>query len=454
MYQESNQRMKISETRPDLAAAILFTLITTLFLLPAAGIAQGGLELDSISVIKRDWKPFKIAVGDFKVTGELSLEADSLARAIQKIVTNDLDFHIFFDTIPKVQFYLDTWEIKEITPEVWLRMGADYLVEGDVEVVDAEVKVLYKISELSPRIQELTSEKLKTTKANYRRIAHMIGDAAVEHITAEKGFFTTRIAYVSSASGNKELYLCDYDGANQIKITDDRTLNLSPAWDRKEDRLLFTTYRTGKMEVWERDIRTGKSQPISAYSGSNNAAEVSPDNKEIAITLSKDGNSELYVLDRKGKIKRRLTSLPSIEVSGSWSPTGREIAFASDRSGQPQIYIMDSEGFGVTRLTYDGKYNDSPRFSPTGDVIVFVSRGEDGKFQVCTIDVTGQNMQRLDQTGSNENPHWSPDGWHLVYTKYTRQSSDVYIMDRFSQKTRKITSDGKSSNPAWQPFVN
>jgi TolB protein len=207
------------------------------------------------------------------------------------------------------------------------------------------------------------------------------------------------------------------------------------------------------MEVWERDIRTGKSQPISSYQGSNNAAEVSPDNKEIVITLSKDGNSELYVLDRKGKIKRRLTQLPSIEVSGTWSPTGREIAFSSDRSGQPQIYIMDSEGFGVTRLTYEGKYNDSPRFSPKGDVMVFVSRGEDGKFQVCTIDVTGQRFLRLDQSGSNENPHWSPDGWHLVFCKYQGKTNDLYIMDRFSQKIKKITSDGQSSNPAWQPYI-
>ena len=428
----------------------IFVLVNVLLLMHAAT-AQ---TVDIYEGIKKGtWKPNKIAVSDFKVTGQLSLAADSLAKALQKVVTDDLDFHIFFDTIPKSQFYLDVWEIKEITPEIWQRMGAEYLVEGDVEIAGNDVKVVYRIYDLKGRINELTSEKLSTSITNHRRLAHMISDAAVEHIAAEKGFFTTRIAYVSSVTGTKELYLCDYDGANSIRITDDKTLNLSPAWDRKDERLLFTTYRTGRMEVWERDVRTGKSQAISAYQGSNNAAEVSPDNSEVVITLSKDGNSELYVIDRKGKIKRRLTQLPSIEVSGTWSPTGREIAFVSDRSGQPQIYIMDSEGFGVTRLTYEGKYNDSPRFSPKGDVVVFVSRGEDGKFQVCTIDVTGQNFIRLDQTGSNENPHWSPDGWHLVFCKYQGKTNDLYIMDRYSQKIKKITSDGKSSNPAWQPYI-
>ena len=445
-----NRRTGISLMRQNIVLAMIIALVNIFWLIPR-GNAQS-LDIAE-QIVKKTFKPYKIAVGDFRVAGQLSLAADSMSKAIQKVVTDDLDFHIFFDTIPKSQFYLDVWEIKELTPDVWQRMGADYLVDGEVELVGGEVKVFYHIYDLNPRIVELTSEKLSTSLANHRKIGHMIADAAVEHIAAVKGFFTTRIAYVSSATGSKELYLCDYDGANSIRITDDKTLDLSPAWDRKEERLLFTTYRTGRMEVWERDVRTGKSVPISAYPGSNNAAEVSPDNREIAITLSKDGNSELYVLDRKGKIKRRLTQLPSIEVSGTWSPTGREIAFSSDRSGQPQIYIMDSEGFGVTRLTYEGKYNDSPRFSPNGDVIVFVSRGEDGKFQVCTIDVTGQHFLRLDQTGSNENPHWSPDGWHLVFCKYQGKTNDLYIMDRFSQKIRKITSDGQSSNPAWQPYI-
>lgn len=430
----------------------MFLLMVFAGLSAATSLRAQGLDI-ATAIRRGTWKPYKIAINDFKVVGAFSLQADSLARALQKIVTDDLDFHIFFDTIPKDQFYLDVWEIKEILPEIWQRMGADYLIDGEVEVTGDEVKLLYRISELTPRVQEMTSEKLKTSVANHRRLAHLVGDAAVKQIAASEGFFTTRIVFVSSASGHKELFVSDYDGANPIKITEDRSINLSPAWDRKQDKFLYTTYKTGRQEVWERDVRTGKSTPVSTYPGSNNAAEVSPDNDEIVITLSKDGNSDLYVLDRRGKVKRRLTDLPSIEVSGSWSPTGREIAFASDRTGQPQIYIMDSEGFGVTRLTYEGKYNDSPRFSPTGDVIVFVSRGENGRFQVCTIDVTGQNFLRLDQTGSNENPHWSPDGWHLVYTKYRGQSSDIYLMDRFSKKFKQITSDGKSSNPAWQPFV-
>jgi TolB protein len=283
----------------------------------------------------------------------------------------------------------------------------------------------------------------------------MVGDAAVRQIAAEKPFFTTKIAYASTTSGRKEVWLCDYDGANAMRLTNDQSIALSPCWDRKEDKLLYTTFKHGSAEVWELDIRSGKNRPISAYSGINSAPSISPDNDEIAITLSKDGNPDLYILNRKGEVKRRLTDLPSsIESGASWSPTGQEIIFSSDRTGTPQIYRVDPDGIGITRLTYEGKYNDSPDYSPLGDAIVYVARGADGDFQICTIDTKGSDFSQLDQTGSNENPHWSPDGWHVVFCKQVGAKYDLYIMDRFKKKIKKITSDGKSSNPAWQPFAD
>lgn len=439
----------------QLSARLLrFVLLTLLILFGGAGtaLAQKGLDV-SLQIKKGTWSPYKIAVGDFKVSGEWSLTADSLAAAVKKIVADDLDFHIFFDTIPVNQFYIDVWEIKEITPEVWARMGADYLVDGTVELKGDDFVVAYHIYELRPQVREMKDEKLRTKRGNMRRIAHMVGDAAVKQIAVEKPFFTTRIAYVCANSGRKEIWLCDYDGANAMRLTNDQSITLSPCWDRKEDKLLYTTFKRGNAEVWELDIRTGKTTPISTYPGINSAAAISPDNDEIAITLSKDGNPDLYILNRKGEIKRRLTDLPSsIESGASWSPTGQEIIFTSDRTGSPQIYRVDPDGIGITRLTYEGKYNDSPDYSPLGDAILYVARGADGDFQICTIDTKGTDFTQLDQTGSNENPHWSPDGWHAVFCKQVGAKYDLYIMDRFKQKIKKITSDGKSSNPAWQPF--
>jgi TolB protein len=207
--------------------------------------AQKGIDIKG-AIRTGTWNPYKIAVGDFKVVGDWSLAADSLAAAVKKVVTDDLDFHIFFDTIAVNQFYIDVWEIKDLTPEVWARMGADYLVDGTLELKGDDVVAAYQISELRPRVQGMKDEKLRTKRGNIRRIAHMIGDAAVRQIAAEKPFFTTKIAYSCAVSGRKEIWLCDYDGANAMRLTNDQSIALSPCWDRKEDRLLYTTFKHGQ----------------------------------------------------------------------------------------------------------------------------------------------------------------------------------------------------------------
>ena len=439
-------------------ATMLFSLLL-LLCLGGTLAAQSGIDLRA-RIETGQWHPYRIAIGDFGVAvdslqePECWHESDSLRLLVKRVVTEDLDFHVFFDTVSVKQFYLDVWEITEITPLVWFRMGAEYLVDGTVELDGDDLIIEYFVTELLKGgvTNELKRERLKSKADNYRRIAHIVANEVVLRTAAEEPFFTTKIAFVSKATGHKEIYVCDYDGANVKRLTADQTINLSPAWDRREHKILYTSYRRDKQQIWELDIRSGKTRLVSNYPASNNAAAVSPDNKELLVSLSKDGNAELYILDRDGKTKRRLTRIPSIEVGASWAPSGNLIAFQSDRSGSPQVYTMDPEGLNVQRLTFESNYNDSPDFSPKGDEVVFVSRGRNGRFQICTVDITGRNFTPLDQSGSNENPHWSPDGWHLVYCKRIGSQTNLYIMDRFGKRLKQITFDGKSSNPAWQPF--
>lgn len=427
-------------------------LISVALLCAVSAQGQSGIDIRT-GIMTGQWNPYKIAVDDFKIAGDSSVGADTMAAKVKKVIVDDLDFHVFFDTVTAKQFYLNVWEIEEITPLVWYRMGAEYLVSGSVEVKGSELKVDYLIRELfqDGSTNELKSATFRTDAGSYRRLAHMIADRVVEHVAAERPFFTTRLVYISKATGSEEVCVCDYDGANPVRLTADNSLNISPCWDSRGDKVLFTSYRRGKQQLWEHDVGSGKEKLIANYELSNLDAAVSPDNKEILLSLSKDGNAELYVLDREGKTKRRLTRIPSIEVGASWSPTGNLIAFQSDRSGSPQIYLMDSEGLNVQRLTFEGVTNDSPDFSPLGTSIAFVTRGANGDFQVSTIDVTGENFRVLEQNGSNENPHWAPDGWHLVYSKQVGSDKDLYIMDRFGNKRRRVTFDGESFSPAWQP---
>ncbi|HTM57993.1 MAG TPA: hypothetical protein VL123_06215, partial [Candidatus Udaeobacter sp.] len=164
-----------------------------------------------------------------------------------------------------------------------------------------------------------------------------------------------------------------------------------------------------------------------------------------------DGNAEIYLLDARGGSARRLTDNRGIDTSPSWSPTGREIAFTSDRSGTPQVYVMDRDGGNVRRLTFDASYTDSPAWSPKGDRIAFVARTSDGfEIDVCKAD--GSDLRHVVTGGSNENPHWSPDGRHLLFASNRGGATGLYVSDLDDRPPRKLDLGALvASSPAWSP---
>ena len=175
---------------------------------------------------------------------------------------------------------------------------------------------------------------------------------------------------------------------------------------------------------------------VSSRPGLNMGAALHPSEDQIALALSHQGSSDIYLLNgSSGDIQRRLTRSRGIDISPTWSPSGDQIAFISDREGTPQIWLMDRDGSRQRRLTFQGKYNQSPRWSPDGKLIVFTGRDERYVFDIFTISVENGEVRRLTQNqGSNEDPTWSPDGRHIAFVSSRSGRSEVHIM----------TSDGRS----------
>lgn len=83
-----------------------------------------------------------------------------------------------------------------------------------------------------------------------------------------------------------------------------------------------------------------------------NVGAQAPQMAQIAFVSSRDGNSEIYVMDTDGKNQRNLTNNPAIDVIPAWSPDGQKIAFTSDLNGEDfEICIMGADGKNPIRLT-------------------------------------------------------------------------------------------------------
>jgi TolB protein len=431
----------------------IFFAVITVILFVEAEIADAKIYIDIHSPSARK---LPIAIAPFKNLGTTP-DKENISSRLHEILTQDLELSGFLQTIDPKSF-IENPQIAGITSDKinwsdWSTIGAEALVKGGFTI---EGKVLM----MEGRLFDVVQGKFITGKRYYGKVddlplmIHKLANEIIYQLTGEQGIFETRIAFVSTASGNKEIYLTDADGENRQKITTHRSICLSPAWSPDGKKLVFTSYKRGNPDVYLKDILYGNEKVISQEKGLNISPAFSPDGKKIALTLSlEDGNSELFLIDLEGHKLDRLTTNWGADVSPAFSPDGKKIAFVSDRSGSPQIYVLNLEDKSVKRLTFEGNYNASPDWSPRGDKIAFC-RMTGNKFDIYIMDVEGHNAQRLTSLGSNEDPSWSPNGQYIIFSSNREGSKKLYIMLANGANQKRITSGkGEDTSPAWSPMA-
>lgn len=278
-----------------------------------------------------------------------------------------------------------------------------------------------------------------------RKVAHYICDEITYFLIGERGIATTRFLFCRRSGESKDLYVIDYDGFGERRLTRGE-LAVSPLW-LDTGRLLYTSYKRGNPDCYAIDLGAGKKSLMSYRKGLNLASSYLPSQDLVAMTLSIKGNSEIYLLDPSGKAAMRLTRNRAIDCSPSWAPNGSELVFVSDRTGTPQVYVMDKFGGNVRRLSR-GSYNTAPAWSPTGESIAYVAR-EGGLYRLKLATPDGLTEQILfDDYYSYEDPSWAPNGKHLAATvKYAGEPWIVVIDTETGEKRRLVRGEFASWSP-------
>ena len=432
----------------DKTRALGWTALLCVALLQATSSVEARIYID---INAPSIQKFKIALPDFKNFSTRG-EHPELAARLPEILSNDLDLCGFFSPMDKAAFLEEedlALTLEKIRFRNWSVIGADLLLKGAYTCIGRSLEVEIRLFDVFQGRQILGKRALGDI-SHYRHLMHRLGNEIIKKLTGQEGIFLTKLAFVGTASGHKEIYVSDYDGHNVRQITADRSIALLPRWSPDGNRLTYNSYKDGTGPVlYMRNMATGVSRRISGRKGLNIGASWAPNGKLLALTLSIKGNPDIFAIDLEGKIKKRLTSNWSIDVSPAFSPDGTKVAFVSNRSGSPQIYVLDLDTGREERLTFEGNYNTSPSWSARNR-IAFVSMTE-GHFDIYTMDPDGGRLKRLTENqGNNEDPCWSPDGRYLVFSSNREGRYHLYIMMAHGENQKRITSmKGDQTAPSW-----
>ena len=410
--------------------------------------------------------PPKLAIAGFI---PLSSDAETVAaaRTITDVLRADIEYEREYYLIPKdmIATVPKFTAIDQVPLDRWKELQADGVLVGTVAKTGTGVLVQVRLIKVATG-ETAFGKQYSGAIANPRRYAHTIWDEMYKDQMQGHGVARTRLTFssdrdaerIQGPSGNRdvqEIYIADYDGANPIKVTNTRTLNITPTWSPDNQAIAYTSYRpSGGMGTFQdivvSHIRIGKREtPANGDPRKQNYLPIwSPDGSKIAFTTNRDGNPEIYVMNKDGSGVRRMTNSPGIDVSPTWSPTGGQLAWVSDRTGTARIYIMDADGSNHRVLINEECFRPTWASGKFNEIAYAGKSGPGYDIKIYSF-AEGTSRRITDGIGSNESPAFSPNGRHIAFTSTRNGKVQVYTIARDGNDLRQITREGNNKYPNW-----
>lgn len=445
-----SQRRNLPRTCGVLAIRVLSLLGIAAGLLAGPVIAQTPLRIDITGIGSRQ---IPLAVAPF----DASEPSKNLSRTITDVIRANLARSGAFSIVDAGDPQPALNERSPVEPlfAQWKQMGAQALVVGS-NSLSAEGRLESRFILLdTSRNASLGGLAISApaSELEARRTGHRISDFIYEKLTGEPGFFATRLAFVRKDGALYSLVVSDSDGQNTQVALRSREPIISLSWSPDGTRLAYVSFeeRNGinKPIVYVHTLATGRRSIVANERGSNSSPAWSPDGKSLAVVLTRDGNSQIYLVNADGTGLRRVTRTNGIDTEPTFTPDGKEIYFTSDRGGSAQIYRVSIDGGEARRVTFGSGFNARPQVSPDGKHLAFVTRRERA-FRIAVLDLVSQQETLVSEGPKDDSPSFAPSSKWVIYSSRLEDRSVLSAVSLDGKLRTRLSADSAEvKGPAW-----
>jgi len=367
---------------------------------------------------------------------------------------------------------------------VFMVSGSRYRSCRTPDGSDVDMKFILKINQNKTKSEKLVSKQLLLTVADNNGVPlfpiklslrkgrfhesdlmQLINELSAQ-LTGLEGVLGSTIAFtLKQPKRRKIIARVNTHGKKLAAISRNPNISLLPKWNPQGNAIVYTTLsRRGTSIIY--DELNLKKQPVVLLASNNSGARVSSNflsvsggswhssGQKLIVTLSRKGNNDLYIFNRKNRKELRLTSHRAIDTDPDLSPDNQNLIFVSDRSGKEQIYFLKLGTKIPFQLTFGRGSNSDPVWSPDGTLIAY-SRFRYGNTQIHLMDpFTGEDHALTRGKYNSEQPVWSPDGRQIIYVSSSTGIDKLYVMFVDGTGRRRLTrtpKDFEEGSPSWTP---
>jgi len=422
----------------------------SLFLILSVGIAHSTLE---VNVVKKDKNAFPIAISKFELIGKDAKNKD-IAQIIHNNLTRSGRFNVF---IPSAI-------VKEFDSKYWKAQNIEAVVTGTIKQESEKIyRVTVTLYDVYSNIK-LIAQSTRVDVNGFRKVAHQISDEIYEALLGENGSFNTLLTYITVKKNKKgeriyQLNISDADAMNaksRIKLTKPM---LSPTWspesEYKNKKIAYVSFKNGRSEVfiWHPYVNK-KIQKLPHFDGIVSSPSWHPNGKSLLMTMSRNGNKDIYEYNLVSQRFIRWTKHKGIDTEASYSPNGKSIVFTSDRyRKQPQIYIKDLKSGRVKRATFSGRYNTKATYSPDGKHLALVHRVDDD-YRIAMLNIKTNEISIISNGHLDESPHFSPNGDMIIFSSNHKGKGVLFVVSVEGNRSYELSSyNAEVRGPNWSTHL-